>query len=507
MIDVLLIFLTTLIAFCYWKSWSQPLKFPPGPRRPLPIFGDAYILGNDLVQGLSGLRQKYGKLVGFWLGPQRAVLVSDFELLQDLLSKSETADRLENPTAFKHYTRRGTSLGSTPGVLFSNGWTWVEMRRTSLQTLRDLGFGKSALEDIIEEEIDNLVQHIDQHYLNKPVDIKRFFNVAVLASLWRIISGERLKIGDPKLEHLIKVVNDMIKDSGHPLLGLTMNLPNVFKVLSKLGILNFKKQIDQLFEFNKEVLENHKLIDHHEEHHLTFTEAMLHKIRTTSDPNHPMHGQTGELNLLNVLLDFFIAGSDTTSVTMNWAMLYMILNPEIQQRVREELGQKIGTHQRAKMSDRSLTPYTEAVLHEVQRKGNILPIAVMHRTVETETLTIGKEKYELPPKTLFVPFIGDIMNDPKHFAHPDQFDPERFLVRDQNGIRFQPDPRVIPFGIGKRRCLGEALARTSLYKFFTALIQKYEIVSGQAEPISDEADAGFIKSPLQYHLVFKPVAN
>ena len=75
---------------------------------------------------------------------------------------------------------------------------------------------------------------------------------------------------------------------------------------------------------------------------------------------------------------------------------------------------------------------------------------------------------------------------------------------DTNETKFLPNPRVIPFGVGKRRCLGEILARMSLYKFFTALIQKYEIVSGQSEPITDTRDLGFIKAPLKYKLIFKP---
>ena len=74
-------------------------------------------------------------------------------------------------------------------------------------------------------------------------------------------------------------------------------------------------------------------------------------------------------------------------------------------------------------------------------------------------------------------------------------------------LKFHANPRVIPFGLGKRRCLGEKLAKISLYKFYTALIQKYEIVSGQTEPITDERDLGFIKAPLKYKLIFKPRAE
>ena len=69
---------------------------------------------------------------------------------------------------------------------------------------------------------------------------------------------------------------------------------------------------------------------------------MLDKINKTESKDEPFYGQRGELNLLNVLLDLFIAGSETTSNTMNWSMLYMVLNPEIQDKVRQELDGTIG---------------------------------------------------------------------------------------------------------------------------------------------------------------------
>ena len=55
--------------------------------------GDGYILGSALEKGFKNLTLKYGKICGLWLGPNRAVVVADFEILQDLLNRSETADR------------------------------------------------------------------------------------------------------------------------------------------------------------------------------------------------------------------------------------------------------------------------------------------------------------------------------------------------------------------------------------------------------------------------------
>ena len=71
--------------------------------------------------------------------------------------------------SFSEIIRGGESLGDLPGVLVSSGQTWTEMRRSSLHVLRDLGYGKTTLEDIIEEEIEKLMQYIDDNWLDTPL--------------------------------------------------------------------------------------------------------------------------------------------------------------------------------------------------------------------------------------------------------------------------------------------------------------------------------------------------
>ena len=94
MLDVALVFAFMLLFFWYVKSWTHPINFPPGPRKPLPFVGDSYILGRDLSRGFYRLQEKYGNICGLWLGPRRCVVVSDFKILQDILNKSATANRL-----------------------------------------------------------------------------------------------------------------------------------------------------------------------------------------------------------------------------------------------------------------------------------------------------------------------------------------------------------------------------------------------------------------------------
>ena len=99
MMELLVTFIAIILGVCYWKfRHRHPKKFPPGPRYPIPLFGDAYVLGSDLNEGFKILYEKYGKVCGFWLGSKRTVFVADFDLLQDILNKSELANRQILPT-------------------------------------------------------------------------------------------------------------------------------------------------------------------------------------------------------------------------------------------------------------------------------------------------------------------------------------------------------------------------------------------------------------------------
>ncbi len=353
----------------------------------------------------------------------------------------------------------------------------------------------------MEEEVADLIEYIDNHYLNQPLDVRDFFNLTALAGLWRIVGGERIKKDDPKLQHLVHKVQEMSKEQTNPFMVVSMDSPRLFKLFHTLGLASLMTCFHSLLHLGDKLIKEH-LERGVDAHALDFTEAYLKKIQEAKDPKDPFHGDMGMNNLSNVLADLFMAGSDTTANSLNWAMLFMIRHPDIQAKVHEELDRTVGPSGKISMKDKHKTPYTEAVLHEVMRRGNILPMAVWHCSVEDKSVDVGG--YRIPPGTVIIPLIGEVMMDPKNFDNPEQFNPERYLTKENGELKFTPHPKVIPFGVGKRRCLGEALARTQLFKFFTGLMQRYTIESGQAETLTDNAEPGFSSAPLRYKLKFKP---
>ena len=93
MVGPIIVFVLVLGIIWYFKSCSHPKDFPPGPRLPVPLLGDAYQLGIDIPKGLHELTVKYGSIFGFWMGPERAIAISDFDVLQEVLNRNETTNR------------------------------------------------------------------------------------------------------------------------------------------------------------------------------------------------------------------------------------------------------------------------------------------------------------------------------------------------------------------------------------------------------------------------------
>ena len=76
--------------------------------------------------------------------------------------------------------------GGTPGVLFTHGSYWRELRRFLLRNLRDFGFGKTSMEDLFQDEIAKLCQQLSKK-CGEPLDLSGTMNISVVNALWSIL--------------------------------------------------------------------------------------------------------------------------------------------------------------------------------------------------------------------------------------------------------------------------------------------------------------------------------
>ncbi|KAL3047707.1 hypothetical protein OYC64_021814 [Pagothenia borchgrevinki] len=173
-----------------------------------------------------------------------------------------------------------------------------------------------------------------------------------------------------------------------------------------------------------------------------------------------------EGNLVMCSFDLFGAGTETTSTTLRWGVLYMAKYTEIQEKVQEEIDSVIGQSREPSMEDRPNMPYTDAVIHEIQRIGNVVPLNLPH--VTNRDVQIGG--YTIPKGVMVMPNLTSVLFDKNEWETPNTFNPGHFLNKEG---KFVKRAAFIPFSVGKRVCLGENLARMELFLLFTSCLQRF----------------------------------
>uniref|UniRef100_A0AC34FXQ3 Cytochrome P450 n=1 Tax=Panagrolaimus sp. ES5 TaxID=591445 RepID=A0AC34FXQ3_9BILA len=220
--------------------------------------------------------------------------------------------------------------------------------------------------------------------------------------------------------------------------------------------------------FYKQISEKRAKINFAEDSEATdYVEAYLRQQQKLENSGEKDHLYSDK-QLFGSVLDLWLAGQETTSNTLAWLILYLMTNPESQTKLHNELSKVIGSDRIITLDDKNNLQYLNAVIAESQRLCNLLPHNIPHRLLKD----VNFHGFTLPVDTIVVPQISQILYDDKIFPEPQKFEPERFL--DSEG-RFQAKPELIPFGVGKRACLGESLARLELYLFTSNLFNHFEI--------------------------------
>ncbi|KAM6154363.1 cytochrome P450 2A13-like [Erethizon dorsatum] len=204
-------------------------------------------------------------------------------------------------------------------------------------------------------------------------------------------------------------------------------------------------------------------------------------------------------NLVMTMLNLFIAGTETVSTTLRYGFLLFMKHPDVEAKVHEEIDRVIGRNRQPKFEDRLKMPYTEAVIHDIQRFGNIIPMGLAHR-VTKDTNFRG---FLIPKGTEVFPMLGSVLRDPKFFSNPGDFTPQHFL--NEKG-QFKKSDAFVPFSIGKRYCFGEGLARMELFFFFVTVMQNFGFRSQQRPQDIDVSPqyVGFATIPRKYTMSFLP---
>nr|XP_048309073.1 cytochrome P450 2J4-like isoform X1 [Myodes glareolus] len=479
---LLLAAVTFLLLADYLKR-RRPKNFPPGPRC-LPFVGN--ILQLDMGQPHVTIQQfvkKYGNILSLNFGNVASVVITGLPLIKKVFTHMEQ-DILKRPVNLVQ-----ERISKNNGVLFSSGQTWKEQRRFALMTLRNFGLGKKSLEQRMQEEVSCLVEAIKEEK-GQPFNPHFSINNAVSNIICSVTFGERFEYHDSRFQEMLRLLDEAICLEASMMCQLYNIFPWIMKYLPGSHQTVFRNW-EKLKSFVSSMIDNHRR-DWNPDEPRDFIDAFLTEMTKYPEKTTSFN----EENLIWTTLDLFLAGTETTSTTLRWALLYMALYPEVQEKVQAEIDRVVGQMRQASLADRESMPYTNAVIHEAQRLGNIVPFNVP-REVSKDTNLDG---FHLPKGTVILTNLTALHSDPKEWATPETFNPEHFL---ENG-QFKKRESFLPFSMGKRACLGEQLARSELFIFFTALLQNFTFKPPVNEKLSLKFRMGLTVTPVSHRLCAVP---
>uniref|UniRef100_A0A2K5V9C0 Cytochrome P450 n=1 Tax=Macaca fascicularis TaxID=9541 RepID=A0A2K5V9C0_MACFA len=468
------------------QRWAA--RYPPGPL-PLPGGNLLHVDFKNTPYCFDQLRRRFGDVFSLQLAWTPVVVLNGLAAVRALVTCGEdTADR--PPVPINQVLGFGPrSQGGVPGA---HGPAWREQRRFSVSTLRNLGLGKKSLEQWVTEEAACLCAAFTDQ-AGRPFRPNSLLDKAVSNVIASLTYGRRFEYDDPRFLRLFDLTHEALKEESGFLREVLNAVPLLLRIPGLAGkVLRSQKafltQLDEL-------LTEHRMTWDPAQPPRDLTEAFLAEMeKAKGNPESSFN----EENLRIVVADLFSAGMVTTSTTLAWGLLLMILHPDVQRRVQQEIDNVIGQVRRPEMGDQARMPYTTAVIHEVQRFGDIVPLGVTHMT----SRDIELQGFLIPKGTTLFTNLSSVLKDEAVWEKPFRFHPEHFL--DAQG-RFVKPEAFLPFSAGRRACLGEPLARMELFLFFTCLLQRFSfsVPAGQPRP-SHHGVFAFLVTPSPYELCAVP---
>ncbi|XP_046935127.1 cytochrome P450 2A13-like isoform X1 [Lynx rufus] len=483
----LLTCLTMMVLMSAWRQRKLWGKLPPGPT-PLPLIGNYLQLNTkQLSDSFMKISERYGPVFTVHLGPRRIVVLCGHEAVKEALvdQAEEFSGRGGQATfdlLFKGY-----------GVTFSNGERAKQLRRFSITTLRDFGVGKRGIEERIQEEAGFLIEAF-RGTQGTFIDPTFFLSRTVSNVISSIVFGDRFDYEDKEFLSLLRMMLGSFQFTATSMGQLCEMFPSVMKHLPGPQQQAFKdlKGLENFIA--KKVEQNQRTLDPNSPR--DFIDSFL--IRMQEEQNNP-NTEFYLKNLVLTTLNLFFAGTETVSTTLRYGFLLLMKHPDVQAKIHEEIDQVIGKNRQPKFEDRAKMPYTEAVIHEIQRFGDIIPLSLARRVTKDTKF----REFFLPKGTEVFPMLGSVLRDPKFFSHPRDFHPQHFL--DEKG-QFKKSDAFVPFSIGKRYCFGEGLARMELFLFLTTILQNFCLKSPQLPQDIDVSPklVGLATIPRNYTMSFQP---
>ncbi|KAG5230991.1 cytochrome P450 [Salix suchowensis] len=474
---VLSALITPLIYYLFWIPRKENGKrAPPEAAGAWPLIGHLHLLGGSQPPHitLGNLAEKYGPIFTVKLGVHRTLIVSNSEMAKECLTTNDKAFATRpKALAMDILGYNYNMLGFSP-----YGTYWRNIRKIiTLEVLSNhrLEMFKSVRESEVRDAVGALYQQWISNNGNSQkllllVEMKAWFSDITLNVILKIVVNRRyVDYGSHREERpRMFVVSDAL-----PFLRW-MDLGGVEKAMKRTA-----KNIDQVAE---KWLEEHKQKKEsgtakREEDFMDLLLSVLDDAEEFSNLN------IDTINKATCLV-LILGASDTTSITLTWALSLLLNNRDVLKKAQDELDIHVSRERQVKESDMKNLVYLQAIVKETFRLYPAAPLSLSHESMEE--CTVGG--YHIPVGTRLFTNLSKIHRDPQVWSDPDEFQPERFLTDhkdcDFRGQHFE----LIPFGSGRRMC-PVSFAFQILNLVLATLLHGFKIETLDDAPI-DMTEAG-----------------
>ena len=320
----------------------------------------------------------------------------------------------------------------------------------------------------------------------------------LMSSVTNVISGiifkEGLDTTNTYLNRLLKLNIDFVSSNKDIQFAVTVDF---FSWARYLPFKAPKRIIHLFFEMHdiiRKFLRERKKTFDPTEPTTDFMSALLrarHDLEAECESDEERAALLSEDYFIAAIEDMFIAGYETTSTTLRFAIAFLASYPKYQEDIQRQLDEVVGDR-RPSLEDRPNLPLIQAAILETLRLGNVVPLAVPHVAL-TDTTLCG---YRVPKYSIVLAHTEAVHLDPKCWEDPTVFNPYRHI--DTDGKLITNQGNFYPFGAGRRVCAGESLAKVELFLFASWLFHNFTFLPGEGHP--PKARASLIQFPSRYKI-------
>ncbi|CAH1420017.1 unnamed protein product [Lactuca virosa] len=453
---------TILVRWSLLKSSGAKYHLPPSPFS-LPIIGHLHLLAPNPHQAFHKLSLRHGPVFRIFLGSVPCVVACSPEMAKEFLKTYENAylDRPQN-SAVVYLTYGSKDFSFAP---YGSYWKFMKKIITS-QLLN--GTTLDMLLPIRRDEINRFMKSISHKAkIGKAVDLEAEVVKITNNVISRMLMRERCSDKDDEAGEMRILVAEMAEIMGR------FNLSNYIWFIKNLDFQGFGKRLNDIGRRFDTLIE--RIMKDHEE---TRKQKGTGEVKDLLDilldisEDGSMEIKLTRENIKAFIMDIFTAGTDTSAITIQWALAELINHPNIMKKAVEEIDKVVGKEKLLQESDIPNLPYLQAIIKETLR---LHPAAPMIPRQSTEECTVAG--YFIPANTTIFVNVWALGRDPNHWENPLEFKPERFQKSqlDVRGQHFQ----MLPFGSGRRMCPGISIALSLIQATLGAMIQCFEWKAGK----------------------------